>query len=186
MAVTILTYALLSLEEAQARLGISGNEDLLKSMINSLTVYAENVIGRHIIKRTEAEVQTFDINEYERAIFLKNYPIVSIASVVENDETLNLTDDYLKYNDEGKLIRVDNFWYRGYSKVVVTYIGGWAECPWDIKEWAYQCIEMLYNSKGLQNKKSERVGDLAVTYGAGAISALGKDNVLKSYRSNAY
>ena len=188
MAVTILDYALLTLDEVKDRLGITVTtyDDILTSMINSITAYAENLIGRDIVVREKAIAEKFDIHEYQRAIFLRNYPIVSIESVVDNDETLDITDDYLKDDDTGKLIRVGNFWNKGYQEVVVTYKGGYSEVPWDIKEWAYQTISLLYRSKDTHGRKSERVGDLAVTYGQGAISALENDNILKSYRSNAY
>lgn len=170
----------------------SEQESLIENIINFVSKYAENYIGRNIKARSSDITEYIDIDNEQQIITLKNFPIQSITSVVEDGETLTEgeNNDYLEYDKLGELYKNSSYWVQGRKKVVVTYKGGYATIPEDLKQWCINLSVNMYNEKELGNIKSEKVGDLSVSYEKGMNQLIGYNkmlnNVLDLYKSNIY
>lgn len=118
------------------------------------------------------DVYTFDVPTLRYNLFLPELPVVSIASVVEDGETLTVTDDYKLAND-GVLVRVGGRWPIGIQIVQVTYTHGYATIPDDIvavctraAARGYQAGLKAADSAGIAGIASKSLGDFAVGFQA--------------------
>ena len=79
-------------------------------------------------------------------LFLPELPIVEVSLVVEDDETLTVSDDY-KVGRHGILHRVGGArWASGIQNVEVTYSHGYATLPDDIVAIATRAASRAYQS----------------------------------------
>lgn len=188
----LLFYALTDVATVEKQLGKTLSVDettVVENMINQATMYAEKHIGRLIKSRETDATETFDIEDLTNLITLKNFPIISITSVTEAEEVLTLADDYLKYDDLGQLRRVNVNWVRGYQVLVVVYKGGYATIPEDLAQWCVNLAVTMFQDKNRGSVKSEKVGDLAVSYGnvgEWITENSFSSNVLDLYKSNFF
>jgi hypothetical protein len=105
-------------------------------------------------------------------LFLPELPVTAVASVVEDDETLMATDDYI-LGQYGVLYRVGQDWLSGTQIITVTYTHGYATIPTDIKDVATRSAARVYQA-GLRAKEllgitgvaSLSLGDYSVSYGS--------------------
>lgn len=197
----LLAYALCSVADVEKQhnggAAYSANDTaVVENMINLATKYAENYIGRHIKTRSSADSETLDIEAGTQDIFLSNFPIVSITSVTEDGDTLTEgeNNDYLKYENTGKLYKNNGYWVAGRKKVVVVYTGGYATVPDELKQWCIEVVGYMFDSKQDGNLTSERVGQLSVTYASAGNNSVGSivaqkpwlKEILDSYKSNYF
>lgn len=81
-------------------------------------------------------------------VFLRQPPITSITTVVENSVTLAATD-YLSYPD-GRLVRMSNsypyLWYWKPRTVAVTYVGGFTPVPYDVRLVCVRIVERAFKA----------------------------------------
>lgn len=107
-------------------------------------------------------------------VFLRQPPITSITTVVENSITLAATD-YLFYPD-GRLVRLSGgypyVWYWKPRTVVVTYVGGYTPVPYDIRLVCVRIVERAFKAAaawaaapaGAGSSESERIGTYEISY----------------------
>lgn len=127
---------------------------------------------RQNIELVEDDELTIDVPECRSKIFLPEMPVVSVASVVEDDEELTVTDDY-KLGQYGILCRINQNWKSGIQIVTITYSHGYETIPTDIMEVAVRAASRIYQA-GLRSKEHDGVtgvaslslGDYAVSYGS--------------------
>jgi len=185
----ILSYALTDTATIATQLGktlTAGETTILENMINQATQYAEKYIGRFIKGRGEDLTEVLDIEEKTDVIFTKNFPIISITSITEDEEVIS-TDDYYEYSNTGMLRKKDANWTKGFQIVSIVYQGGYATVPEDIAQWCVNLVITMFKDKDRGNITSEKVGDLAVSYGE--VGAWINKNsfsqkVLDTYKSN--
>ena len=158
MSVTLGTYALITIDEARSFLleddtaDIGTKLDLIKRLINGISVAAETYCARKILARDFAN-EDYDGNGSD-TLQLKNYPINSIDSIyLDTDRnfgatTLIASTDLIIYAEEGKvrrkgitimideetgkIIRTSCF-SAGRKNVRVNYNAGYVTVPEDIK-----------------------------------------------------
>lgn len=105
-------------------------------------------------------------------LFLPEMPVVSVANVVEDDETLTVTDDYI-LGQYGILHRIGQDWLSGVQKITVTYTHGYSSIPADIADVATRSAARVYQA-GLRAKEHDGItgiaslslGDYSVSYGS--------------------
>lgn len=195
----LLDYALCTVEdvEAQYNNGDSYNTNditVVENMINLATQYAETYIGRHIKVRSTDTTETFDVEPRTQDIFLTNFPIISVTSITEDGDALTEGEDeeYLEYANTGKLYRNDAYWTKGRKKLVAVYKGGYATVPDNLFQWCVEVVGFMFETKEDGNVKSERVGQLSVTYASAGQNSVGNiiaqkpylKEVLDGYKSN--
>jgi hypothetical protein len=139
------THDLTVLETVRAELGITDraeDENLARWITEASRVIAE-YCNRVFARETVSE--TFRLATRKSDFLLSRYPVVSIASVVENGETLVATD-YEFTSDTGVLTRLrgdtPTCWPPG--KIVVTYSAGYGlltDLPYGIERAAITLVK---------------------------------------------
>jgi len=106
-----------------------------------------------------------------RLLFLPELPVVSVASVTENDVALTANDDYV-LQDYAVLYKRTGFKRLWNNPVVVQYTHGYADIPDDIRVVTARAASRLYQaglraaeSAGVPGLVSKSLGDFSVTYG---------------------
>jgi len=185
----LLAYALCAVSDVEKQYNGGTSYDsnetaVVENMINLATKYAENYIGRYIKGRGEDLAESIDVPMKTQELFVTNFPVISITSVVEDGDTLTEgeDEDYIYYDEDGCFLRNDVYWTSGYKKVVITYQGGYATVPEDLKQWCIDVAGFMYEARTDGNVASERVGEISVSYGkSSGIEAVGNIVSQKSY-----
>ena len=138
---------------------------------------ATGLIQEHCHQTIEAvasEAVTFDVGERQTKIFLPQLPVTAVASVVEDGDTLVVTDDYL-LGSYGILHRVGGYWYPGVRKVTVTYSHGWAVIPQAVKDVCAALAARRYQAglttaavDGQSGVRGLTLGDYSIQYETGS------------------
>jgi hypothetical protein len=119
--------ALVRLDEVKGYLGKVTDEDtwLIEQLIDAIGVRFNSYTDRHLITATYTN-ECYDGTGLE-TLRLKNYPILANLAVVEDDVALTQgnENDYLSYNTEGQLVRVNKGWYAGNKTIQVTHTSGY-------------------------------------------------------------
>lgn len=139
---------LVSLADVKAHLSISSSDtskdEQLRYTLATATELAERYTNRALRRKTVVETHDGDVC----ALILREPPVLSITSVVENGVTLTATD-YTLNASTGLLYRGSSTssmeWYDGRQSVVVTYVAGYTNPPLvaqravlDITRWMWQ------------------------------------------------
>jgi hypothetical protein len=129
------TCDLVRFNEAREALGLAGggSDVELKRWIGEASAAIVKFCNRTFAQETVAE--TFRLESCKPALLLSRFPVVSIASVVENGAALSATD-YELASDSGQLMRLSADAPAVWSgKTIVTYVAGHTldDMPKDIK-----------------------------------------------------
>jgi hypothetical protein len=132
-----------------------------------------------VIERVAGEVITLDCAGGTK-IFLPQVPVISVASVVEDGETLVVTDDY-KLGQHGILHRVDDVWATGIQIVTVTYTHGYATIPDDVAGVCTRAASRVYQAGlaaaavgAVSGVTAMSLGDYSISLGTGAGGGAGE------------
>lgn len=128
---------------------------------------------RQEIELVEDDEVTLDVAAGRRRLFLPELPVVSVSEVVENEETLVVTDNY-QLGQHGILHRAGGrAWYAGIQVVTVTYTHGYEDIPDDIvavctraAARAYQAGLKAADAEGVPGVASKSLGDFSVAFNA--------------------
>jgi len=128
---------------------------------------------RQQIELAEDEEITLDSAGGTR-VFLPELPVIDVSVVVEDDETLDVDDDY-KLGQHGILHRVGAYWTSGIQIVQITYSHGYATIPDDVVSICARAAARAYQAglraaevEGVPGVASKSLGDYAVAFGAEA------------------
>lgn len=136
--------------------------------VTEATAAIRNYCNQYL-ELVEDEAITLDSKGGSR-LFLPELPVVSVASVVEDDTALTVTTNY-KLGQYGILHRIGAKWLAGIQIVTVTYSHGYATLPDDIVAIATRAASRAYQS-GLRadsddavlGVQSKSLGDFSVAY----------------------
>lgn len=153
--------------------------DAAERALAEATAAIKNYCRQEIELVTDDEF-TFDVPAGCEKLFLPELPVVSVASVVEDDETLVVDDDY-KLGAHGILHRIDAKWEEGIQIVTVTYTHGYSTIPQDIVDVctraasrAYQLGLRAAEDDGVPGVSSKQLGDFSVSYSSAAGGGVGE------------
>lgn len=139
---------IVSLSDLKSHLTFSSTDtskdEALRYTLATATELAERYCNRALRRKTV--VETHDGGG--RALILREPPVISVTTVVENGVTLTATD-YTANSVSGLLYRGSSTsgqdWYSGVQTVVVTYVAGYTNPPLvaqravlDIARWLWQ------------------------------------------------
>jgi len=141
-------------------LSIQDDEDNVASCERAISAVMEAIKNycQQEIEQVADEAITLDCDGGDM-IFLPELPVISVASVVENDETLTVTDDYI-LGQHGILYRIGQDWYSGVQKITITYTHGHAIIPDDIQDVATRSAARVYQA-GLRAKEHDGITGIA-------------------------
>lgn len=162
--------------------GIAHVEELLQASISTASQIAScqraiteaseairNYCHQHI-DLVEDDAYIFDVPLAQWNLLLPELPVVSVETVVEDGETLTVTDDYILAH-HGQLIRVGKRWAVGWQIVTVTYTHGYETIPDDIAGVAARAAARIYqaglraaDSDGVPGVAAKSLGDYSVQY----------------------
>lgn len=135
---TDTTINLVLLDDVKAMIGKATDEDtgIIEMFINGVSV-AFNAYTRRTLRETTYATLYLDGNGQEM-ISLPNFPVASIASVIEDDITLVEGDeeDYLLYtsDNDAYLRRMGGCWTTLPKGIKLTsFKAGFSIVPWDLK-----------------------------------------------------
>jgi hypothetical protein len=137
---------LLSLAQYKLQRGINSTTDdaKLNTILASISALVKNYCGRSFIDYYSVnKVEKFSLKWEQKAVFLSETPIVNVVTVKELDEGTNNTyttltsSQFVVDNNMDAIYRVENgefeYFPTGINAVEVTYTGGYATTPEDLK-----------------------------------------------------
>lgn len=148
----------------------AAKQDSAEAAITAVTAAIQNYCDQ-IISQVEDDALTLDCSGGTK-LFLPELPVTAVSTVVEDDETLTVTDDY-KLGQHGILHRIDDDWEEGIQIITVTYTHGHSTIPDDLvaicvraAARAYQAGLRAEETDGIPGVSSKSLGDYAVTFGS--------------------
>lgn len=129
--------------------GTTASDDLLNTLIASCSAYIEAWLSRSILQATYTETRN---GVGSPIMVLRQFPIISVASVSLNGNTLlprpplspSMTvtgTDYPGYVFDDVSVMLDGgVFYKGFQNVTIVYDAGYATVPPDID---HACVEMI-------------------------------------------
>jgi hypothetical protein len=125
---------------------------------------------KQTIEQTTGDVITLDCPEGRTRIFLPQLPVVSVASVVEDGETLTAGTEY-QLGQYGILYRIGQCWKAGIQILTVTYSHGYATIPDDVIGVCTRAAARIYQAglraaetSGVPGVSGKQLGDFSVSY----------------------
>lgn len=161
------TTAATTLENCKKYLNIGSSDtskdELLELLIEATTNAAEEYLGRNIVARQISQEPYDCTNSKSKYLQLKQYPVTTVTTIVEDGETLDTTA--LKIDNSNGIIKRNVFWK---GAVLVTYTAGLAantaSVPKNIQLAIWQWVSYLLNTQESQGIDSETLGDYSVNY----------------------
>lgn len=127
-----------------------------EAVVTMLIADATSLIESELRRPAESgnRVETFDGGYW--TLFLTNWPVTTMTTVVEDGVTLTVNTDF-KWSSTGKLIRVSGGYQTAWKttkpdSIVVTYVGGYLAGP-ELNHLGAICAEMVARAfrKGADN-----------------------------------
>ena len=161
------TTAATTLENCKKFLNIGSSDtskdELLELLIDAATNAAEEYLGRYIVARQISQEPYDCTNSKSKYLQLKQYPVTTLTTVIEDGETLDTAA--LTLDTSNGIIKRNIFWK---GAVLVTYTAGisssTANVPKNLQLAIWQWVSYLLNTQGAQGIDSETLGDYSVNY----------------------
>lgn len=181
----------MTIEQAKTYLWISGNDK--DSEIQLILDGVLALFWKYIWKSLKLNES---ITEYysggsERHIFLRNYPVNSVASVKVNTGTgrdpiwTDIDNDYVIQEKKGMITLLEGRVLRWYKNIQIIYSAWYADdaMPDDLVMAVLEMVKILWNKKLMwaSGKSSESIDDYSVTFTNDDMSDTIK-NILSSYK----
>ena len=146
-------------------------QDSLDRAIVAATAAIRNYTNQQISYVSE-DVLTIDGEGIGSRLILPEMPVLSVESVVEDDEELTQGTDYAVSALYGIIYRLGNkHWASGYANIVVTYAHGYVAVPADIADVATRAASRMYqaglrasDTGGVAGVTAKSLGDYSVSY----------------------
>jgi len=164
-------------------------DTLIETLIDSCTKYAMNYCGGRRFKAPAAdETEYYDVDEYQKKIFLRSWPIKSITSVSYSNGQPFDNPTWTAYNaatDYNPNTRLGILTFaslpKGNQNIKVVYKGGYdgnSAVPEDLKLAMIEAVAEVLNKRKSQGISSESIGGGSITWApAPALNA-----ILDNYR----
>jgi len=154
--------------------------------INAATAAIQNYCGQ-VLELIEDEEITLDCTGAKK-IFLPELPVVSVAEVIEDGETLTADEDY-KLGQHGILHRLSNDvaipWAAGVQILEITYTHGYETMPTDVVDICTRAASRAYQAglkseelDGVPGVTAKSLGDYSVSFGSEQGGGAGGESVL--------
>lgn len=166
------TIALCTLEDVKRYMTVTDalNDDIMTDLINAVSADCQNrYLERTILKTADEHVELYDGDD-TNILFLRNYPIISVDSLVLYEGASSLTDtDYVIYEAEGKIALKYDIFKRTINEIEVTYHAGYdgvANVPKDLRQSVIEAVAhqfVIFDKKRL-GMTSQTLGEQTQAY----------------------
>lgn len=112
----------------------------------------------------ETETAWLESQSYTTTLFLPQLPVVSVASVALDGQTLTETTDYKVDSRLGALVRVGGCWPCGALRIAVEYTHGYTDIPEDVQSVVYAIAQRSITNPSGQAIQLESIGSYEVRY----------------------
>jgi len=142
----------------------------LDTLIKGYTASIQQWLHRDIISDTYTEYH--DIKYKQVAIFLKQYPVTSIAGATSHGTAVVEGTDYNSYYDKGMLRKkptdnidvinyIKDYWYEGDKEFEITYTAGYASTaiPDAIKLATMKLVRRDFYDSGVDDIRTRKAGE---------------------------
>ncbi len=162
---------ILDLEEGKRHLNVTTTTDdaEILAFIGGATFAIEAYVQNAVVQRAFTEDYTAGNGLRiggARRIYLKRYPIVSVASITDDESNTVSSDDYIIVADEGYLEH-DWRWPAPVGRWTVVYTAGRYTTTKTVEQhWKTACKLLLADYWNLpqSNVQSKKIGDLSIAY----------------------
>lgn len=131
----------ITLKDVREYLDIKDEDASSYALIETLIAQVQAIVetekcGRSFGSSVFVEIIDGDGTE---SVLLKNYPIIELQQIWDDlgrnygEDSLLDNDDIAVYEDEGKLVYVNNFFQEGKKNLKIAYRAGYAVIPSDLK-----------------------------------------------------
>lgn len=108
-------------------------DDTITQAIEQASTIVESYCGQALEESTDTA--TLEAGRGDTWLFLPRHPVTDVSSVVEDGDTLTVTDDYRWYED-GRLRRMSGDYETSWSTlpdaITVEFTAGWSTIPNDV------------------------------------------------------
>ena len=173
--------SLVTLSEIKSYLGIEEKSMTFDSVLVILSAAVQKSFDREtsrtLLRQTYSNLAIDGTGQ--TILWLPNWPIHTISSIYEDDESLEEGTDFVTYYNIGKLVRINRAWSEGNQNIVVTYSAGYGddEIPDDLK---LACLKQVAFEWKIQ--KGSLWGEASRTYPDGAITTYSTGQLLPDVR----
>lgn len=176
---------LTSLANVKSYLGITADtyDDELTRLISVATKFIQRLTGRSLESATYTQTHRLD----ELIIFLQEYPVDSITSIVDEDGNEITSDSYTLFESEA-VIELDaditRYSLEDYKKLTITYVAGYSTIPADLEQAAIDYVKQLFvDRKDNTNLSSEKLGDYSYQrMQGGTVNSAGFSQTISAYK----
>lgn len=144
---TLNENTLTTLAAAKEYLDVSDKDDLIESLINSVSDQIENYCRRKLKERVNTDEEYDGTNSSN--LLLSQYPVSSVSSI-KIDDVLVDPSEYKVRKGSGILVRLNSKWPKDVLNIKVTYTGGYNPVPSDL-ELACKHMVMFYYKTDISN-----------------------------------
>ena len=148
-------------------IGTTSTDDVLKSLIKSVSAWIEGYLDRTILATDFVET----VDGGGREIALTNFPLNSVTSIQYNSGTQHTPvmntidpDDYTILYEIGIIEHNDFVFPNGRRNITVAYNSGYDTVPSDLEHVVKTLVAKAYNSRKAQGKKMEIFGSARIEW----------------------
>lgn len=163
------TFNITTKEKVQAYLGITGDNDLLDTLCNSITAWIEGLCGGRRFKLTTYANKLFDGDNFGEWLQLPHWPVTEWTKIEYNSGTSKTPswttfdrDDYETYDDEGALYF--NKKYLGKRNIRISYKAGYTTIPYDMEFLATRLVARSYERRKSEGVMNESLGGMSINW----------------------
>lgn len=190
MAEKIYDKALTTVQRVKDRIGIAtgvtGHDVLLARIINSATDFIEGSLNRNLKKATYTEEVYSIKNDFQKDLFLKNFPVVTLtklqyASGTPSNKTWidYIADDYEIDSKEMGSVKVYGILPKGVNTVRATYDAGYLidftkagdltyhNLPADLTDLCERMVVKVFKKRDNEGKDTESFNGANTTWEKG-------------------
>lgn len=155
---------------------------LLTNLIDRASSFIEMWLGRIVLSESYFDLR--DGNGHRAMVFINN-PITAVSSLKINGNIIPVSTDWNVPGyiiDNYQIVLIGYVFDKGIRNVSMSYTGGYATVPNDIKQACVELVAKKYKSRAWIGQRSKSVGGESVSFSTDDINAETKV-ILNNYKN---
>lgn len=145
----------------------------LEFIIASVVQMVKTYCGHSFVDYyTTPKVESFNVNPYQHALLLNEWPVRAITSVEYRDsyeDPYEVLDpvEYSQDSESATLFKHSGYWPQGFAAVKVTYTAGYSDAPGDVQIAALDLVQHYFKE---EYKERKTIGAASIDTGSSKVS----------------